>query len=136
MGSKKFLQITLFIGFFYFLLMAAAHIVGIKIPLLYIYFNLPSYGYQDKIISLLAFGWSVFFLKAALSPIHNRNIVQLLTIIVAVALAGLIRINYGTDFSQLGSAINPALFWYEFAALFIYWLLLLLSSRKFYSTEV
>ena len=100
MKSKRVLQIVLFNGFLYFFLMAAVHTLGLKVPGLFIYFNVPSYAYQDRIISLLTFGWSLFFLKAAVNPIHNRNIIQLLIIIGAVAIAGLSWINYGTDFTQ------------------------------------
>jgi glucan phosphoethanolaminetransferase (alkaline phosphatase superfamily) len=91
--------------------------------------------YQDRIISLLTFGWSLFFLKAAVNPIHNRNIIQLLIIIGAVAIAGLSWINYGTDFTQLDPQINPLVFWYETGGLFIYLLILFFSSRNFFNTE-
>ena len=135
MKAKRILQIVLFSGFLYFFLMAVVHTLGIKIPGLFIYFNVPSYAYQDRIISLLTFGWSAFFLKAAINPIHNRNIIQLLIIIGAVAIAGLSRINYGTDFDQLDSQINPMVFWYETGGLFLYLLILFFSSRIFFNTE-
>jgi len=136
MISKKILRIVLFSGFAYFFLMALAHTLGIKVPGLFIYYNVPSYEYQDRIISVLTFGWSVFFLKAAINPIRNQNIIQILIIIGAVAIAGLIRINYGTDFAGLNPEINPVIFWYETGGLFLYWLILLVSSRNFFNTEV
>ena len=135
MKSKRVLQIVLFNGFLYLFLMAAVHTLGLKVPGLFIYFNVPSYAYQDRIISLLTFGWSLFFLKAAVNPIHNRNIIQLLIIIGAVAIAGLSWINYGTDFTQLDPQINPLVFWYETGGLFIYLLILFFSSRNFFNTE-
>ena len=59
-APDKVLKWSLLGGAIYFLLVAIAHISGIKVPGLYIYFDIPSYNYQDRIIALLSFGWCMF----------------------------------------------------------------------------
>lgn len=54
------LKWSLFGGAVYFLLVAIVHLAGIKVPGLYIYFDIPSHAYQDRIIALLSFGWCMF----------------------------------------------------------------------------
>ncbi len=45
----------------YFILVAAAHQIGFKIPMLYIFYSVSSERYQDLIISFLSFGWAMLF---------------------------------------------------------------------------
>lgn len=91
----------------FFLLMAIAHAIGLKIPGLFIYFNVPSYTYQDKIISLLAFGWAAFFFVAAINP--SKTLIKSIILIGAIALSMLTFINISTDFASLSEKINPNL---------------------------
>jgi hypothetical protein len=106
--------------------------VGIKIPLLYIYFSIPSYGYQDKIISFLSFGWALFFLTAFINPVKNMNIIK--TVIVAgfVAISGLCIINLLTDFRDLAPRSNITVFWVELSVLSFYliWLCVFFLRAK------
>ena len=44
-----------------------------KIPGLFVYFNVNSFEYQNKIISLLAFGWAAFFFLG-FKLINSKNI--------------------------------------------------------------
>jgi len=99
--------------------MAAAHAAGFKAPGLFIYFNVPSYPYQDKIISLLAFGWAVFIFSAAQNP--TRHSVRPVLLGGGAALLMLACINFSTDFSSLSKNIDPRWFGIETAALFAYW---------------
>jgi hypothetical protein len=48
----------------HFLVVSIVHMLGIKVPMLFVYFKVPSQVYQDRIISFLAFGWAVFFFTA------------------------------------------------------------------------
>ncbi|MFC2169473.1 hypothetical protein ACFLRM_02755 [Acidobacteriota bacterium] len=124
----KTIKTPLFCGAIYFFLVAVAHVVGFKIPGLYIYFNVPSYVYQDKIISLLAFGWAIFFYTAAI--IQSKKLIKSILIAGFVALAMLIFINLTADFTSLPGSINSQWFLLEAGLLFIYWLWLLLSYNK------
>jgi len=60
--SQNILKWSLLGGSVYFFLVSVVHRVGVKVPLLFVYFNAPSFAYQDRIISFLAFGWSMFLL--------------------------------------------------------------------------
>jgi hypothetical protein len=58
--SHNLLSWSLLGGAIYFFLITIAHIFGIKTPILFIYFNVPSYIYQDMIIAFLSFGVGMF----------------------------------------------------------------------------
>ena len=118
----RILRWSLFCGAGYFLLVAAAHLAGLKVPVLFIYFNVPSNVYQDRIISFLAFGWACFFFTAATDPIQLFALVRAIVVAGAAAVAGLCLINLTTAFSSLDTAIRPKFFWWQTAGLFLYWL--------------
>ena len=63
--SRAILKWLLLILAVYFLFVAIAHQLQLKIPGFYIYWNVPSFAYQDIIISALAFGWAAFFALGA-----------------------------------------------------------------------
>jgi hypothetical protein len=120
------LKWSLFAGSLYFLCVSAAHMLGMKLPLLFVYFNVPSYSYQDRIISFLAFGWALFFFTASTDPQKQSALVKAILIAGAAAAAGLSAINFTTDFRTLDPAIQPSIFWVETAGLFLYWLWLVI----------
>lgn len=126
--KNKILKISLLFGSIYFFFMAIAHISGKKIPGLFIYFNVPSYSYQDKIISALSFGWSIFFFSAFLSL--SKTIIKAILAAGAVAVITLFFINYSADFKSLSTNININSFYIETTLLFIYWLWLLVWYNK------
>jgi hypothetical protein len=118
--SVTILKWLLLIGAIYFLAVAIAHMLGIKMPLLFVYFNVPSYGYQDRIISFLSFGWSVFLFMASRDPLKNRDTVKAILIAGLGAIFGLTVINGVTDFRTLSPEINPAVFRMETLGLSAY----------------
>ena len=124
------LKILLLLGSVYFFLVAIFHMIGIKIPPLFIYYNVPSYTYQDRIISFLAFGWSVFLFTAFLNPIKNRILIQAILIAGAGAIIGLELVNTFTDFQTLSSDINLMIFRLETLGLAIYLILLVIFYNK------
>jgi hypothetical protein len=124
----KSLKTLLLIGAAYFFAAGCAHLFEFKIPGLFIYFNVPSYPYQDKIISMLAFGWAGFFYAALLNP--TKNLIKTILIIGAAAIMILTLIDLTTDFGSLGSGIDARWFYLETAALFIYWLGLLRAYKQ------
>ena len=126
--NTKILKISLFAGALYFLLVALAHFFGQKIPGLFIYFNVPSYPYQDKIISALSFGWAVFFF--AVSSTLSKKLIKSLLFAGALVLIMLTLINLTTDFKSLSPNINVNLFHLETGLLFLYWLWLLVWYNK------
>jgi hypothetical protein len=118
----RILKYSLLAGALYFLSVSVVHMLGLKIPVLFIYFNVPSYAYQDRIISFLAFGWSVFLFTGFTDPQKNSALVKAILVAGAGALIGASIINSATDFQALDPAINVTVFWLEAAGLFIYWL--------------
>jgi len=120
--NQRILRYSLLAGAVYFFSVSVVHMLGLKVPVLFIYFNVPSYAYQDRIISFLAFGWSVFLFTAFTDPQKNSALVKAILAAGAGALIGVSVINAATDFQSLDPAINPMVFWLEAAGLFVYWL--------------
>jgi len=118
--SGAILKWLLLAGAVYFLAVAIVHMLRIKIPMLFIYYDLPSYGYQDRIISFLSFGWSVFLFMASIDPARNRDAVKAILIAGFAAIAGLNIINSVTDFQALSRDNDPAVFRKEVLALSVY----------------
>ena len=128
------LKWSLAAGALYFLLVAIAHRTGIKIPGLFIYFDLPSFTYQNLIISLLAFGWACFFLLGAL--LVGRGIVLttgLHLIAGVVAVAALVRINLTGGLKELAAGTTRP-YWIQTGVLgaYLIWLCVfyLLALRR------
>ena len=114
----------------YFFLVSVAHLIGLKVPILFIYYNVPSYAYQDKIISFLAFGWSVFIFTAFLNPIKNSLLIRAILIAGAGAIIGLEFINTYTDFESFNNGNNRNIFRLETLGLATYLTLLVIFYNK------
>ncbi len=114
------LKWLLLAGAVYFLGISVVHMLRIKIPLLFIYFSVPSYGYQDRIISFLSFGWAVFLFSASLDPVKNRDAVKAILIAGIGAIFGLHVINVVTDFRMLSPDVHPRVFRLESRGLSAY----------------
>lgn len=125
------LKISLYSGAIYFSLMSIAHITGIKLPGLFIYYNVPSNTYQDKIISLLVFGWSLIFFNAAKS--HSKSLIQSIIIMGLVAICLLTHINLSTDFLSLSPKTTPAIYHFEVGALLLYLVWVIIGYKKEFS---
>lgn len=107
-------------GGVYFLAVAIVHMLRIKVPLLFVYYDVPSYGYQDRIISILAFGWSAFLFAASRDPLRNRDAVKASLIAGLAAIFGLNVINSITDFHALAPGSDPSVFRLETLGLSAY----------------
>jgi hypothetical protein len=129
-ANLRILKWSLFAGALYFFLISVVHLLGIKAPILYIYFNVPSNAYQDRIISFLAFGWAVFLFTAFTDPQKQVALVNATLVAGAGALVGLAINNGVTGFQDYGMDINPAVFWLETAGVFVYWLWLVVFTRR------
>jgi hypothetical protein len=79
------LKWTLIAGALYFFLVSAAHFFEIKWPGVFVYFDVESFQYQNKIISLLAFGWATYF-YASTRFIPSGLIQEILFPVIAGAL--------------------------------------------------
>ena len=110
--EKRLLKYSLLAGAIYFALVAMAHQFGVKVAVLFVYYNVPSYHYQDQIISFMAFGWAVFLFSAFLSP-ANKELVRAVLIAGFGAIIGLTIINLQTNFRAMSTEINVNYFWAE-----------------------
>ncbi len=130
--SERLLKLSLLALSAYFTLIALAHITSTKVPLLFVYFNVPSHAYQDNIISFLAFGWAVFIFSAARNPLASLGTIRALIIAAIGAVAGLSYTNATTDFDQLAPGIAVWPFWAQTAAIGVIglWILVLYRSAK------
>ena len=134
-NSHKLLSWSLLGGSVYFFLIALAHIFGFKIPILFIYFNVPSYIYQDMIIAFLSFGFGMF-LYAGYSSVKRNELITTKYIIIAGFgfVLGLMNINIFTDFSFFEAEFNLKIsilnFWSEtaFVLSYVLWILFLYIS--------
>jgi len=120
--KSSILKLSLLSGAVYFFLVSVAHLSGLKIPGLYIYFDIPSYPYQDNIVAFLALGWSIFFYTAFTDVLKNIALVKAILIAGAAAIIVLSIINFKTDFQLLNSNVDINIIWLEIFILFIYWL--------------
>ncbi|HIP33231.1 MAG TPA: hypothetical protein EYG89_00510 [Bacteroidia bacterium] len=108
MNSKKILKSLLLLGSIYFFIVAIVHFLGVKIPMLYIYYDVESTIYQDRIIAVLSFVFSTFLFAA------YKLLTITLQIVKYVLIAGFIGV--------LGLAINNFLTNIAFRINLIYWL--------------
>lgn len=126
--NENILRYSLLAGAIYFACISIAHILGIKIPGLYIYYNIPSYQYQDIIISFLSFGWAAFFYSG------SKNLATVKAIIVSamVALIGLININVSIDFTEMSGKVSSTPYWLQTILLCFYtgWLIYFAFKAK------
>ena len=126
------LKWSLFSGGIYFILISIVHLLGVKVPGLYIYFNVPSYDYQDKIISFLAFGWGIIFIQASRNPIKYIYIIRSILIAGLAAICSLSYINLSTNFNDLSQNIYVIYFWIQTGILCLYllWLFIFYNQVK------
>lgn len=117
MDNIHILKFSLFSGALYFLCISVAHIAGLKIPGLFIYYDVTSYQYQDNIISFLAFGWSAFFYAGS----KHIEIIKPILFSCVGALAGLVNITQSTNFGEINLVTTSTTpYWIQIALLFIY----------------
>lgn len=128
--NSEILRVSVLAGSVYFSLVAVAHLSGLKIPGLFIYFELPSYAFQDKIVALFALGWAVFFYTASKDPLKYIKLVEAIIISGAAAIIILFIINLSTDFSSLNKLTDIKIIWLQTSLLFIYWLWLVVFYFK------
>lgn len=134
--NTRILKYSLLAGAIYFASVATVHMLGIKLPILFVFFDVPSHAYQDRIISFMAFGWAAWLFTTSTDPVKYCAMVKAILIAGAVAIAELSLINATTDFQSLSPSIRVETFWAETFGLFIYWLwLVIFYLRSNLNTE-
>ena len=87
-------------GVAYFVCMAIAHYFGIKVPVLFVYYDTPFYAYQDKIIAFAVFAYIGLFWSAA----FNRPVAPVAILVLVVTVLGLASVNLS---EALASVLSP-----------------------------
>lgn len=130
--DASILRWSLIAGAIYFGCIALAHTIGLKIPGLFIYFNVPSHPYQDHIIAFLAFGWSSFFYVASVDPVNHSLPVRAIMLSSAVAICGLSGINTFSELASLSPSINVKFFWVQTTLLlgYLIWLIVFYQRSR------
>ena len=100
--------------------------VGIKIPGLFVYWDVASYGYQDKIIGILAFGWGCFLLSGAAGV--RKNVLEPVKYIFVAGVGGIL----GLCIINLTLDTKTCYYWLQTVILLAYfvWVKVLYSKAK------
>ncbi len=126
MNYRLILRYSLIAGAVYFFCISMVHFFGIKVPGLFIYYDIPSYGYQDRIVSLLAFGWFLFFMLGSILVKKGEVKYAGVNVMAGVfALVTLIVINSSPGLKLLATMESIRNYWIEVTILAVYlsWLL-------------
>ena len=109
-------------GAAYFCCMAVAHFFGIKLPLLFVYYDTPFYAYQDKIISFAVCAYIALFYSAS----RYRPVALNAIIVLAITVAGLSAVNVSDALAEVlkeGQSTLP--YWLQTGAIGLYLLVLI-----------
>lgn len=104
---KILLKVLLMALVGYFLAMSAAHFIGYKVPLLFIYYDVPSEVYQDKIISFCAFSYAMF----AFAALRARAAVIPFIIAMAGVVVGLSLVNLSPSLEEIIGEASTMMYW-------------------------
>lgn len=126
--KTKILSTFLYAGAIYFLAVALVHATGLKVPGLFVYYNVPSYAYQDRIIAFLAFGWAVMFYHTGRTL--DLKLIDLMLTIGFVALVSLSANTLISNFNFIRPFTNKLPYYIIIKVLFIYWLSLVYFRLK------
>jgi hypothetical protein len=126
-AAAVLLRSSLVAGAAYFSCMAVAHFCGLKYPLLFVYYDVPFYAYQDKIISFAVVAYICLFVNAAWQP---AAIPAALTAL-GVTVAGLTAVNCSDALASVLDGRSTFAYWLQTAGIAAYfvWLLALYVRR-------
>ena len=119
------LRILLLAGVAYFCAMAVAHFFGIKVPLLFVYYDVPYHAYQDKIISFAVVAYACLFFAAA----SRRDVVPAALFALAVTVLGLAAVNLSDALASVLDGRSTVAYWLQ-TALFAGYLVVLAALHR------
>ena len=101
--------------------MAAAHFLGLKYPLLFVYYDTPFYAYQDKIISFAVLAYASLFYAA----IRHIQVVPMALFALGVTVLGLSFVNISSDLQIVLQGQRTVIYWLQTGFFAVYFLVLL-----------
>jgi hypothetical protein len=110
------LKYSLLAGVIYFCSMAIAHFFSFKVPILFIYYDVPYYAYQDKIISFCALTYACLFFAAA----QNRPTVPAALIAITVTTLGLAAVNMSDALASVLNGASKTAYWLQTVMIGVY----------------
>ncbi|MEM7058439.1 MAG: hypothetical protein AAF557_12670 [Pseudomonadota bacterium] len=114
MAPQPLLRTMLFLLVLFFLAMGSAHFLGVKWPVLFIYYDTPFYGYQDRIISFTLVTYAALYWAAA----FHRVILPFVLISAWSTVLGLAYVNISQDLADVLTADQDTMvYWLQTGAL-------------------
>ncbi|MEM9048711.1 MAG: hypothetical protein AAGC92_08330 [Pseudomonadota bacterium] len=131
-APSTLLRALLLICVAFFLCMGMAHFIGLKWPVLFVYFDTPYYAYQDRIISFTLITYAALFFAAS----RHRVMVPYALISIWGTVAGLAYVNVSpalaAALAEMTEGAGTLLYWAQtgaFGGLAIILTLLFLRER-------
>jgi len=115
-----FLRLALWAGAAYFCCMAVAHFFGLKYPLLFVYYDVPFYAYQDKIISFAVVAYICLFVNAA----FDQSAVPAAIVALGVTVLGLSAVNVSDALETVLDGRSTLAYWVQAGLIASYFVLL------------
>ncbi|MES9925290.1 MAG: hypothetical protein ABW152_14460 [Candidatus Thiodiazotropha endolucinida] len=125
--NSKLTKYAFLAGVAYFCCMATAHYFGIKVPVLFVYYDIPFYAYQDKIISFAVCAYIALFYSAS----QQRPVALNAIIVLAVTVLGLSSVNLSNSLASVleeGQSTLP--YWLQTGAIAFYLVVLMVLYIK------
>jgi len=126
--NSPLLRKSLWAGAAYFCCMAIAHFFGLKYPVLFVYYDVPFYAYQDKIISFAVVAYICLFVNAA----RHAEAVPAALVALGVTVFGLGAVNVSDALQSVLVDKGTGLYWVQTVAIAAYevWLVVLYRKQK------
>jgi hypothetical protein len=126
--NSPLLKASLWAGAAYFCCMAVAHFFSFKYPVLFVYYDVPFYAYQDKIIAFAVVTYICLFVTAA----RHAVAVPAALVALGVTVLGLAAVNLSEALQSVLSGKGTAMYWAQTAAISAYdvWLIVLYRKQE------
>lgn len=109
MNAQTLLKYSFYACAIYFCAMSAAHFAGFKVPILFVYWNVPSNHYQDMIIAFCAFTYALLAFTAA----RHRVAAPAALIALAGTVLGLSAVNLSADLARMIDGASTRAYWLQ-----------------------
>ena len=115
--NSKATKYAFLAGTVYFCCMAVVHFFGIKVPVLFVYYDTPFYAYQDKIIAFAVCAYIALFYSAS----KHRSSAPPAIIVLALTVLGLGSVNMSDALeSVLNEGQSTLPYWLQTGAIAVY----------------
>jgi len=112
-APEGMLRLLLWVCVIFFVCMGSAHFIGLKWPVLFVYFDTPFHAYQDRIIAFTLVTYAALFTAAA----RDRAVVPFALVSIWSTVAGLAYINASPELAAvLAEGQSTLLYWLQTAA--------------------